>query len=47
MDGFNPLGGLKGWHVTAGLILAGFGVLALFIMIIMGFIWLFNHVQII
>lgn len=45
MNGFDPLGGLKEWHVVAVLALAatgiGFGVVKL----IMGIIWLIQHTQ--
>ncbi|MGY8911174.1 MAG: hypothetical protein ACKVIG_15135 [Flavobacteriales bacterium] len=47
MNGFNPLGGLKEWHLKLGCTLAIVGIIALIVTLIYAIIWLINHVQII
>lgn len=47
MNGFNPLVGLKEWHVWLTLLLAGCGIIGLIIWIVKGIIWMFNHIQIV
>lgn len=46
MNGFNPLGGLKEWHVTVALILAGLGLVLAIIKVIEIAIWCINHITI-
>lgn len=47
MNGFNPLGGLKEWHVKIGLILVGIGIVTFIVSIVKFIIWIANHVEII
>jgi hypothetical protein len=46
MNGFNPLGGLKNWHVNLALTLAAIGLVAGAWKIVEVIIWLFKHVTI-
>ena len=47
MNGFNPLGGLKDWHIKLSCALVIVGAIALIVWIIKEIIWMINHVQII
>lgn len=45
MNGYDPLGGLKEWHIWVTLLFAGCGIIALLIWIVRGIIWMINHIQ--
>jgi hypothetical protein len=47
MNGFNPLEGLKDWHVWLTLLLAVCGVIGLLLFTVTGVIWIVNHIQIV
>ena len=45
MNGFNPLGELREWHIWLTLFFAGCGIIGLLIWITKGIIWIVNHIQ--
>ncbi len=44
MNGFKPVGDLLNWHLWLIGFLCGIGAIALLFGIVLGFIWIFNHV---
>lgn len=46
MNGFNPLGGLKTWHIVLCAILALIGFVLGILKLLDVFVWCYNHIKI-
>lgn len=45
MNGFDPLGGLKEWHIWVTLLFSVFGIVGFVICVIKAIIWISNHIE--